>query len=588
MYRRGLFEKSESYFRAAISKQTWKNPNPYDGEPYFNLGLALLKQNKVEDAYGAFYKATWNEATQASAFYQIACIDSRKGEFELAIEHINQALIKNYHNIKARGLKAIVLRMLGRVEEARVLIYENLKIDKFDYVSYFEIYQISQKESDRDVLQKMIKQGINQYLELALDYMQGGFYELAIQILEMCPQKNPLVYYYKGYAQQLMGNKDGAVRSFEQAQISDPTCCFPNKIEEILILEMATGFLEEGSFAYYYLGNLWYDKGQYKKAVSSWERSIELNDKFPTAYRNLALAYFNKQENHKQALVYLERAFNIDQTDARVFLELDQLYKKLNYSLQVRRDKMENHFTVIESRDDLMIEYITVLNSLGEYEKAYVLTMGRKFHPWEGGEGKITSQYVFSLTEMAKINMVKGQYEEALERLTKALSYPENLGEGKLPNTQDNIIYYHMAQVYMALNEDEKVQMYFKKASTGLKEPTDMMFYNDQPADTIFYQGKAYEAMGMITQANERFDTLISYAREHMDDVIKIDYFAVSLPDTLIFEENLQKKNQIHCLYLQGLGFLGRGEVEKASEYLELAQTLNVSHQGISRHLMLI
>ncbi len=41
LLRRGKFADSEKYFRAAISRMTGRNPNPYDSEAYLNLGLSL-------------------------------------------------------------------------------------------------------------------------------------------------------------------------------------------------------------------------------------------------------------------------------------------------------------------------------------------------------------------------------------------------------------------------------------------------------------------------------------------------------------------------------------------------------------------
>ena len=38
---RGEFSLAEKHFRAAIARLTRHNPNPYDGEPYYNLGLCL-------------------------------------------------------------------------------------------------------------------------------------------------------------------------------------------------------------------------------------------------------------------------------------------------------------------------------------------------------------------------------------------------------------------------------------------------------------------------------------------------------------------------------------------------------------------
>ena len=42
--RRGKFEKAEPYFKKAIATLTQRNPNPYDGEPYYNLGWSLKMQ----------------------------------------------------------------------------------------------------------------------------------------------------------------------------------------------------------------------------------------------------------------------------------------------------------------------------------------------------------------------------------------------------------------------------------------------------------------------------------------------------------------------------------------------------------------
>lgn len=61
----------------------------------------------------------------------------------------------------------------------------------------------------------------------------------------------------------------------------------------------------------YYLGNLYYDKRQYSLAIEAWETSIKLDDKFPTVWRNLALAYFNKKDEKAKAMEYMERAFQL-------------------------------------------------------------------------------------------------------------------------------------------------------------------------------------------------------------------------------------------------------------------------------------
>lgn len=66
--------------------------------------------------------------------------------------------------------------------------------------------------------------------------------------------------------------------------------------------------------------------------------------------------------------------------------------------------------------------------------------------------------------------------------------------------------------------------------------------------------------------------------RRHLRDEVKMDYFAVSLPDFLIFDEDYTKKNQAHCYYLMALANIGLGNQEKAEEFLKKALVIEPSH----------
>ena len=77
--RKGEFAKAEAHFRTAIKTLTQRNPNPYDGEPYFNLGWSCRMQGKIDEAYDAFYKAAWNAAWQDASYFEIARIETIRG-----------------------------------------------------------------------------------------------------------------------------------------------------------------------------------------------------------------------------------------------------------------------------------------------------------------------------------------------------------------------------------------------------------------------------------------------------------------------------------------------------------------------------
>lgn len=204
--------------------------------------------------------------------------------------------------------------------------------------------------------------------------------------------------------------------------------------------------------------------------------------------------------------------------------------------------------------------------------------MGHSFHPWEGGEGKITTQYTLSLLEMAKNVQMEGCFSDAETLLRKALVYPENLGEGKLEGTKDNHIYYHLGLSLEAQGRTAEAEECFRRATVGTDEPASAMYYNDQPADMILYQGLAYRKLGMVREANARFYRLIDYGEQHLDDQVQIEYFAVSLPDFLIFDEDYTRKNRAHCYYLMALGNIGLGNREKAASFLKEVSAIEPSH----------
>lgn len=587
LFRRGNFAEAERHFRAAIRRLTWRSPNPYDSEPYYNLGLALFYQGRKDEAYDAFYKATWSNEQQEMSFYYLAVIEAGRGNYESALMLAEKGLVKNMHNIKARGLKAILLRKLGRKEEAREWIALNLELDPFDYLSRFEQAFLAGGDGDKEAEQTLIKEtgalmrsDRERYLQTARDYAECRMYGEAIRVLDECGQDYPLLAYYKAHYLTKTGDAGAAQAEYAKADAASPLYCFPNKPEDLIVLEDAVRNYPDGAKAYYYLGCLYYDKLQFEKAADLWEKSASLDDSFPTVHRNLALAYYNKQKRPERAREELEKAFRLDRTDARVFFELDQLYKKLGTDFSVRLKNYEDNRDLIKERDDAMLEYVTLCNLLGMNRKAYDTIMSHRFRPWEGAEGRISGQYKIALLEMAKDRLEAKDDAGAEELLKKALMYPENLGEGRLEGTKDNHIYYYLGVAEKRLGNAEMSVEYFRRAEQGNNEPAGVMYYYDQPADMILYQGLAHQELGDIKAAHACFNKLMDYGERHLNDQMKDDFFAVSLPDFLIFEDDMDQKNKAHCHYLMGLAHLGAGDEENAKKQFDQALQYDPNHQN--------
>ena len=575
--RKGRFDKAEGYLSRAVKMLQKRNPNPYDGEPIYNLGLALKYQCLVDEAYDRFYKATWNGAWQDAAFFECAKISCRRGDFEEALHEIDRSLARNWHSSKARALRAAILMRLGRDAEAREFCRETLGDDLFNYGCMALLGDTSRMAS-------LMHGNPHNYDEIALDFSDAGLTAEAESVWKTAMEHDavtPMTWYYLGYTRMAAGDAAGAAEAFAKGAAGTPDMVFPNRLEAILALRAALEVNPEDARACHYLGNLFYDKRQYDLALEYWERASRLDPAFPTTWRNLGLIYYNKLNDPSRAVSAMERAFELDRTDSRVLMELDQLYKKLQRPHQWRLDFLRKYPELIQQRDDLVLEEATLLNLTGRYREAIGLIDSRQFHPWEGGEGKVPAQYQTARVELAKEAMSCGRYSDALPLLEQCLVYPHNLGEGKLINAQDNDFHYLAGICHRALGNEEKARDCFLKATEGPTEPAAAMYYNDAKPDKIFYAGMAFRALGDEARARSRFNRLADYGKQHFHDKVVMDYFAVSLPDLQVWDGSLDDMNRLHCLYMLALGYAGLGDTARSARYMAQAQSMDSNHQGL-------
>lgn len=580
---RGLIAMSIPHFEEAVRKLTAKNPNPYDGEPLFNLGCALWYLGETDRAYDQFFKSAWNAAWQDAAFYRIGAIDMLRGDDQSALEHFELALERNARNLKARDAITVLLRETGRTTAAAEAAKTTLRRDPHDIIALRELAILEDRPQTWTALPGT---NANTAIEYALCYAEWGRPAEAAALLReyisACPcaaNVYPMVYYHL-YA--ITGDPADLAR----AEAAPPDYCFPHRNEDMLVLEKAIRSDQPCARALYYLGNLWYDHREARRAIDCWEKAVAQRDDLATPHRNLALGYFNKCARPSDALQELRRAFEMNPGDSRVFFELDLMKKKLNFSIRERLEAMESHMDLVSRRDDLYLEYITCLNALGRHSEALEKTSVRHFHPWEGGEGKIPAQWRISLVQMAKAHIANEDPSAALELLTKAAgSYPLNFGEGKLTGAQENDVYYYTGLALRMLGREAEALDALNRAAKGLSEPTGMQYYNDQPPEMIYYQGLACTALGDMEGARTRFQRLIDYGTEHLNDPIVIDYFAVSLPELQIFDEDLDKRNRCHCLFMKALGHAGLGQHEALDQTLADLYTLDPNHTAKAYHI---
>jgi tetratricopeptide (TPR) repeat protein len=561
---RGEFALAEQHFRSAIERLTRLNPNPYDGGPYYNLGLALRFQQKDEEAYAAFYKATWNAAWVAPAYHALAELDAKRADWTAALDHLDRSLSANAENLNARNLKVMVLRKLQREKEASALLEDTHRLDRLDVWSRF-------------LRDKSVPADAQQALDLALDLLRAGFCEEALAVLAP-HESQPVPLYLKAYILSRLGRKDEATHHYQKAGHASSTYCFPSRLEEQIVLEAAIVAHPEDARAPYYLGNFLYDKGRREDAIAQWERAVEMDEANVTAWRNLGIASFNVLRNPQKAFDAFEHAFFHAPGNARILYERDQLWKRMGKSPEERLSELKRSPQLVQLRDDLSLEMATLLNQTGQPDAALDLLTTRRFQPWEGGEGQVLAQYLRACLLMCKRALQSSNLPKARFFFGSALHPPQTLNEAKhlLANWSD--VYYWAGVVCAEEGRHEEAREMWERAARKQGDFQQMSVRT--VSDMTFWTAMAQERLGRNKEARQLFEQIQEYAEQLERRVPKIDYFATSLPTMLLFEEDLELRNRVEAKFLRAQAAFGLKQYLEAEALLKEVLELDRNHMA--------
>ena len=576
--KRGMFREAEEHLRRALERATKNYTTPKDGEAYYYLGVALRSQGRYDEAYDAFYKATWYHAWHAAAYYSLAEIDCQRRDFLRALEHLEHSLSTNALNTKALNLKATILRKIGRFKEAEETALKVLAIDPLDFWAENELYLVKSEVGLKEEavkrledLKAKMRDNAQSYLELAVDYGNSGFLDEAIEVLSRAIELNhrgisdfPMIHYYLGYFWEKKGRKDKAMENYRLGEKMPVEYCFPFRVESLEVLKHAIENNSRDAKAHYYLGNLFYYFNRYEEAIEEWEKSRDLEPTLSIVYRNLGLAYARVKNDIFKAITSLEKAIAHNPKDPRLYYELDRIYEIGGVSIEKRLALLEkNHETVVK-RDDALSREIILYVQAGQYNKAIDLLRNHHFHVWEGG-GEIHDVYVDAHLLRGIEKFESGRYIEALEDFKAALEYPENLEVGRPYRgirLRDPQVYYYMGTAYESLGNEDDAKICYEKAVSAKVELSELSYY----------QGLSLLRLGLKDEAEKIIDDLINFARERIKKGIAMDFFEK------FGEKELMQVQMAHNHYLLGLGYLGKRDLKKAKEEFRMALELNPYH----------
>lgn len=550
------YQEAINYLQVAADKLKIKYSQPKEGELYYYMGLAQRALGQTEEAYKNFARATWYYQWFSAGNYQLAQIESDNGNYEKALEYIQDAYNTNNNDSRINVLYSALLRKLGNVEKAKSLINDLIAYDPINFSALFE-KELLEGKSSLSKWHKNMQDIDNNYLEIATNYMNAGLLEDGITLLSNLKEvKNPLIYYYLSWFYSKSGDSNNAYKSLEMAKSMSLKYCFPYREETEVVLNHAINLDSKNASAYYLLGNLLYDNRQ-EDAMTAWEMAISINNEFSMVWRNLAFGAFYHQKNANQAIDYITKAISLDGSIPIWYAELSKYYDASDMDFKGSLDILEKNMDVVKKdiQAPKMLVSFYLLNQ--EYDKALDFMHTHHFRTWEGGRETYWS-YVDANTLKALQLMKDKKYIEAISYLDAAFLYPENLEVGKPSDDERNaLIYYFKGQVYSAMGDSKNAKLSYQKSASSQNRRG--------LHDLVYFQAESYKELGETEKANGLFQKLIEMGRAYRENGASNSLIAVEEGSSI------DKKDISNSYYLEALGNKGLEHTSEAQELFKVA-----------------
>ena len=514
---RGLFEEARDHFAAAVARLTFRHPNPYTGEAHYYLGLALDFLGDDDAAYDAYYKATWDGAWKSPAETRLAMIDMRRGKISRLMSHVSRQKSQSFTSPDMALDAAYDLIEMGQKDEARELLEQYLE-------------RGTRAAGESDLMVKYVLEWLGRQQAYNSKVGRG-----------LRPRR-----------QQAYNSKGGS-----------PDWFFPSRLWDYRVLRDLWNRGDRSRNVAYGLGNFLYDRKRHEEALAMWKAAVKADPSFATAWRNLGVALWNVRRDAKGAMSAYRKAMKADPTDARLVAEYDQLCEKCKVSSADRLKFLEGKAALVATRDDATVQYVTCLNDVGRYEDALKVLASRRFHPWEGGEGKVRAQYkrahlAVGWAALAGRPPYRGDaavagrppyrgpdagraaspLAAALEHAEKAFDTPENLGEAYHLLQAKADVNYLKGMALRGLGRTAEAKAAFTAAADEAGDFQSMAV--TEYSELSYWRGLALAALGRMKDAKALFKGMKAFAEKGLKTPFKIDYFATSLPLLLIFDDDLE------------------------------------------------
>lgn len=258
----------------------------------------------------------------------------------------------------------------------------------------------------------------------------------------------------------------------------------------------------------------------------------------------------------------METALKYLPEEPRLLMEYQQLLKNMDYSPEKRLEVYEKYNTLMLKRDDCYLDKLTLKCLIGNYKEAIDMAKQKRFHIYEGGEGKLTKQHAWMHVLYANELYTKGEYEKAEKIYIDGINMPKSYGEAKTFFNQEAHIYYYLGQLFENIGKDSRAC--YEEAAIYKAAVSELSLFRALALRKLY---KFSEAKMVLDEMNETADNFIKNCDRRT-------YYGVGSPSPMPFEDDIVKNNLLSGYILKAYAYLGYGRFNEAEEYADKAKKI--------------
>jgi tetratricopeptide (TPR) repeat protein len=365
---RGYHTKTRDYLRKIL------NRNPENKKACWYMSILYLAGEKDKQASCYLRKLIEDQKYGIPALVELTRTLIRKKQYHEAAELLSS--IKYSKNVSIDNIKRYLSRATGKALRCS----RSPDISLFQYAEQYASDIIGEEE-----LIAVFGSNLQNYLDIASDYMKLGAWHEGLKIIRASNRINPLIeesyaeaWCYQAYLYLKIKDPGRSCEAMKRGESCRLDFAFPYRPDTLKILKLLCNKYPAASRLFYLLGNLLAGQGRVKEALANWEKSRHLGLKYSVLERNLGWAYHILKRSSPDSASCYNRAVRLDRDSLRLYLERDASLsnvKKFDFAYRYL-NKVPGH---IRTKGAIRAKKAIHLLRKGNYKKVITLLRNGKY-----------------------------------------------------------------------------------------------------------------------------------------------------------------------------------------------------------------